>query len=694
MLLRCPLQLSSIRDLLAVITSFSLLSVYLTYHLGFSAGRLHNTDGSVAYSRLESLSYRDRHDDSPFHSPLLLDMLSKLESYQVSERQPLAVFKGHRALLQRAVGLYSRILRNHGFSVRVEDTSMPNISKTEHLTNWTLLLCFAFSDGEPECFSRTGFRTMRPQQRVNRIVGVQRVLWRRSGLCRTASQLSSLPALMYRPIAPTCFALPDQYEEFLNTADGPGFNNSWLLKPSVPEGKLEHLSTMQFFNRVRLKEFSENQELIVQQFLPNQLHVLGVPVSVQLFVLVSSVAPLRAYLYGEGFVHFRQGEENNFRKIPGKWWLVSQLWRHVAATQGSSTVKMALDNTDMLLVHLLLGAEAFLLVEIASLPTAKETDSRSGEHVHYRCENCFQLLAVEIMYNSSFYPVVLGVSGQPSLGVDSLNNSAPSAPLTAESTSSRTRDIVRQSLFSDTMKLLFATDSVHRSVFDSLQVAAEALNTGVTGLQCLISHDLCLTEDDLASLLASRREMLNTGNFRRLYPTPSGSRYSGYLQELQALMLQDTNNVFQRVNSLFRETLRHSTSDLHGIQTRLEHIHSARHGSADVSETFPNPETEPEAEEEYSYASGSRLQPTFNLQSAQSQNVVEKRDNCSQDEALSSYLKSLDLQPSVALDPPFTPLWTEYRAHVSYDVTMVRVIATPLHCNVQTRFEHRLGPTQ
>jgi hypothetical protein len=46
--------------------------------------------------------------------------------------------------------------------------------------------------------------------------------------------------------------------------------------------------------------------------------------------------------------------------------------------------------------------------------------------------------------------------------------------------------------------------------------------------------------------------MLNMGNFRRLYPTTAGSRYSGYLQELQALMLQDTDNIFQPANSLFR----------------------------------------------------------------------------------------------------------------------------------------------
>lgn len=124
----------------------------------------------------------------------------------------------------------------------------------DRLTNWTLLLCFAYSDGEPECFSRTELKDIGSSQRVNRIPGIQSVLWRRSGLCRTASQLSALPALFSRPITPACFALPDQYEEFLNVADAAGSNMSWLLKPSVPEENLEHISTMEFFNRVRLKE--------------------------------------------------------------------------------------------------------------------------------------------------------------------------------------------------------------------------------------------------------------------------------------------------------------------------------------------------------------------------------------------------------------------------------------------------------
>jgi hypothetical protein len=59
---------------------------------------------------------------------------------------------------------------------------------------------------------------------------------------------------MSRPITPACFALPEQYEQFLNTADAAVPNMSWLLKPSVAEGKLERISTTEFFSRVRLKE--------------------------------------------------------------------------------------------------------------------------------------------------------------------------------------------------------------------------------------------------------------------------------------------------------------------------------------------------------------------------------------------------------------------------------------------------------
>jgi hypothetical protein len=54
----------------------------------------------------------------------------QLERRQMGAGQPLAVLRGRRPLPQRAQGFYSHVLRNHGYSVRVEDTTVPIISKT------------------------------------------------------------------------------------------------------------------------------------------------------------------------------------------------------------------------------------------------------------------------------------------------------------------------------------------------------------------------------------------------------------------------------------------------------------------------------------------------------------------------------------------------------------------------------------
>ncbi|XP_066995044.2 cadherin-like and PC-esterase domain-containing protein 1 [Anabrus simplex] len=662
MALRFAVQLSCIRDLLVVVISFSLLSLYLTYRLGFPAGRLQAVDQS-----LDRLSIAEPPElQSPLRSQELHQLLVKIENEQLTRKARLvAHVRGYPPLLHRELAFYSRMLQARGFNIA---TDAENSTDGE---DWTLLLCLAFSDGDTECLPRDAYLGLRPHQKVSRLPGLRGTLWRRPGLCRTASRLASLNSLHSNPLTPACFALPEQYEEFLNAADGPGFNSSWVLKPSSPGGKMEHMSTMQIFNRVRLKEFPEMQESLVQEFVPNQLRVFGFPVSVQLFVLVTSVAPLRAYIFNEGLVSFRYGEEKNYKKIPGKWWLLSQLWRHIAATHGTSAVKMALDNTDALLVHLLLGAEAFLLIHLANFPSvAGDTDRQ-----RYRCEHCFQLLAVDLLYNTSFYPLVMDVNGQPGLGADG----PAAAP--AASDNGRPQESLRRSIVGDMFKLLFATDRVHNDVFEALQSVAEVHNAGVTGMQCLISHALCLTQDDLASLLTARREDLNSGDFRRIYPSPSGGRHSSFVHELQQLMLQDPGNMFQEANFLLRESLRHGTADLHELLTRLEELLA----SQDITE------------DDYSYPSEPRLNyASFNLQSLQAgaENSRETRpeEDCATDPALAAYLKAVHFEPSVSLDPPFTPLWTEYNAHVPYDLTMVRISATPLYCKGLVRFEHRLGP--
>jgi hypothetical protein len=59
----------------------------------------------------------------------------QLEHRQTWVGQSLAVIRGRRPLVRRALGFYTQMLRNHGFAVRVEDTAVPNVSRAGNKKN-------------------------------------------------------------------------------------------------------------------------------------------------------------------------------------------------------------------------------------------------------------------------------------------------------------------------------------------------------------------------------------------------------------------------------------------------------------------------------------------------------------------------------------------------------------------------------
>lgn len=54
---------------------------------------------------------------------------------------------------------------------------------------------------------------------------------------------------------------------------------------------------------------------VVQQFVPNALLAFGQPVNLRLYVLITSIAPLRAYVHQEGLVYHRHDEDKNYKKV-------------------------------------------------------------------------------------------------------------------------------------------------------------------------------------------------------------------------------------------------------------------------------------------------------------------------------------------------------------------------------------------
>ena len=58
-----------------------------------------------------------------------------------------------------------------------------------------------------------------------------------------------------------------------------------------------------------------SKRAVVQQYFPSPLLLFGMPFSLRAYVLVTSVAPLRAYLHTEGLVNYRHNYQRNFKKV-------------------------------------------------------------------------------------------------------------------------------------------------------------------------------------------------------------------------------------------------------------------------------------------------------------------------------------------------------------------------------------------
>lgn len=126
---------------------------------------------------------------------------------------------------------------------------------------------------------------------------------------------------MREPISPLCFLLPAQYQQFIDVSDALGFNADWVLKPlqSLPGDRSHDYQPrkIEIFSKEgkdKLREFVTKKG-IVQQLLSNPLLVYGQPVDLQLYLLVTSIEPLRVFVHSKGFMYHRSSNQSDFLKV-------------------------------------------------------------------------------------------------------------------------------------------------------------------------------------------------------------------------------------------------------------------------------------------------------------------------------------------------------------------------------------------
>jgi tubulin polyglutamylase TTLL5 len=101
---------------------------------------------------------------------------------------------------------------------------------------------------------------------------------------------------------PLTFILPKEYVDFLtlfsDLEDKEGLMNYWIMKPSA-SSRGRGISLVN-----QISQITYGEPMIMQRYLKNPLLLNGYKFDLRIYVLVTSVNPLEAFIYKEGFGRF------------------------------------------------------------------------------------------------------------------------------------------------------------------------------------------------------------------------------------------------------------------------------------------------------------------------------------------------------------------------------------------------------
>ncbi|XP_026735766.1 tubulin polyglutamylase TTLL4-like isoform X4 [Trichoplusia ni] len=389
------------------------------------------------------------------------------------------------------------------------------------------------------------FRAIKDGQKMNHFPGTFQI-GRKDRLWRNLQKLVSKYGVAEFGIMPKTYVLPHDMKLLKHDWEKYAANNErWIIKPPA-SARGTGIKVVSKWTQIPKK-----RPVVVQRYVSKPYLINGNKFDLRLYVLVTSVHPLRIYLYKDGLARFASVKYNDelaslndrymhltnysinrlsknytpnedFAACEGHKWTLQTLFQYLKSEKRVDTDQLW-DAMKDLVIKTIISGEA----SISSLTKANITSRY----------NCYELFGIDVLLDEDLKPWLLEVNISPSLHSASPLDIHVKGPLVTT-----VLNIAQFQVPVKTNLEMLSKDKPHKMAglpYDSrlytVYLSKEErdkhiIYTNMEDRDMYLRDILStLTSDDVRHLIQAEDELTQAGDMQRIFPGPHTHKYLAYL---------------------------------------------------------------------------------------------------------------------------------------------------------------------
>jgi len=390
------------------------------------------------------------------------------------------------------------------------------------------------------------FKEIKESQKINHFPGTFNI-GRKDRLWKNYHKLMLKHGKSEFNFLPRTFCLPADTKLLRKVWERKGGKGRWIVKPPA----LARGEGIKVINK--WSQIPSARPLIVQRYVARPYLINETKFDLRLYLLVTSVNPLRLYLYDDGLVRFASNKYSNesskvqdlFTHLTnysinkksstyvsneetdeekGHKWTLKTLWRHFHANGIDHSVIW--EKIKDLMIKTVLSAESNLV----NLHQANVASRYS----------CFELFGFDILLDSKLKPWLLEVNISPSLHSSSTLDLDVKSPLATEVFNMARYHIPNRLKLKEQTEIAakMGYSNITQLCFDRRLYIKELSKVEKTKHELFIQQAVCseetlppmgildhLNPDDVRALVMSEDELATSQRFTRIFPNVASHKY-------------------------------------------------------------------------------------------------------------------------------------------------------------------------